>query len=128
MKITRGLILLCAFMFIGCEDPFDSSRSSGDPKLIKLECRIERLTEIPLIPGDAGFYDCGQYWIRVDGDTFILRIRDSCSGFDQVPFSGAKQKDIIFVTYDPDEADYSGTPAIIKAHDIEAWRPECREF
>tara|TARA_R110000824_G_scaffold12226_6_gene53543 strand:- start:9548 stop:10108 length:561 start_codon:yes stop_codon:yes gene_type:complete len=114
--------MLCVGLFMGCE--LDDSSSSSDDKVNLSDTAIVKRINQPR----SGFVlsldlDNG-YRLNVKNDTFITKLRTSCSGYNIIGPSGIAIGDIATYFYDKDnEVDYKNRTA--EPNEIKLDRPEC---
>lgn len=130
MKRLLTLIfgLLFITQFTACESDKDSNESSSstfNEKDIVVSTVSSDVIEGQ--PGDIYQYGGDGWRVIVTSGTKIYAQRESCSGLSS---SGPRDVHIgmtIFFKFDPYASDYRGSPNVVRATKIEAYRPDCLE-
>lgn len=110
--------------FVACDTGSSSSEETyKHEKYIKVTGKSHDVIEG--LPGDI-FQFNGEGWrVIVTTGTKIYVQRPSCSGLNSGVAEDIKIGYTIFFKYDPEQVDYMGSPDVVRAEVIEAYRPEC---
>lgn len=120
-----ALASLSVLTFTACDD----NTSSSDNNITETSCQVLRINYGTYGEDVVFSYDCsGNKRIEYTTQTQALRQRESCSGFIRVNQpQEIRIGDYLVVRHRPKDADYTTSPATIRAREIEAYPSACFE-
>lgn len=124
LSLIFGLLLIT--QFTACESE-DSKTSSSEYVEKQLVVTGVSSTVIEGEDGDIYQYSGANWRVIVTSATKIYVQRESCSGLNTGSPQDVHIGSTIFFKFNPEEANYLGSPNVARATKIEAYKPDCVE-
>lgn len=128
MKYRLFAVLIASLAMVGCESDDDNNDSSSQNTYIPEKTIVITSKSSDVIGGVSGdiYQFGGDGWrIIVTESTSIYNQRPSCTGLDKSSAESISIGQTLIVRYRQEDVNYTGSPNVVRALQIEAYRPDC---